>query len=131
MDSYALTNLSRADLELFLTRRYINQTTKQRLEKLIDLRVQINQINAKLEGFDDEVEKIEDDQKRLRENIEALSKTPEAKTLIARYIAKANDQETRLETMEKERKSLEAEKERIERELIIEIKNFEVQPSTE
>ncbi len=126
MDSYALTNLSRADLELFLTRRYINQATKQRLEKLIDLRVQINQISAKLEGFDDEVEKIEADQKRLRENIEALSKTPEAKTLIARYIAKANDQETRLETMEKERKSLEAEKERLERELIIEIKNFEV-----
>lgn len=126
MDSYALTNLSRADLELFLTRRYINQATKQRLEKLIDLRVQINQIDAKLEGFDDEVEKIEADQKRLRENIEALSKTPEAKTLIARYIAKANDQETRLETMEKERKSLEAEKERLERELIIEIKNFEV-----
>lgn len=126
MDSYALTNLSRADLELFLTRRYINQATKQRLEKLIDLRVQINQIDAKLEGFDDEVEKIEADQKRLRENIEALSKTPEAKTLIARYIAKANDQETRLETMEKERKSLAAEKERLERELIIEIKNFEV-----
>ncbi|CAN5287531.1 hypothetical protein BH20ACI1_BH20ACI1_06710 [soil metagenome] len=94
MDSYALTNLSRADLELFLTRRYINQTTKQRLEKLIDLRVQINQIDAKLEGFDDEAEKIEADQKRLRENIEALSKTPEAKTLIARYITKANDQET-------------------------------------
>ncbi len=131
MDSYALTNLSRADLKLFLTRRYINQATKQRLEKLIDLRVQINQIDAKLEGFDNEVEKIEDDQKRLRENIEALSKTPEAKTLIARYIAKANDQETRLETIEKERKSLEAEKEQLERELITEIKNFEVQPNTE
>ncbi len=131
MDSYALTNLSRADLELFLTRRYINQATKQRLEKLIDLCVQINQINAKLSGFDDEVEKIEDDQKRLRENIEALSKTPEAKTLIARYIAKANDQETRLETMEKERQSLAVEKERLERELAIEIKNFEVQPNTQ
>lgn len=126
MDSYALTNLSRTDLELFLTRRYINQETKQRLEKLIDLRIQINQIDAKLEGFDDEVEKIEADQKRLRENIEALSKTPEAKTLIARYIAKANDQETRIETIDKERKSLEAEKERLGRELAIEIKNFEI-----
>ncbi len=126
MDSYALTNLSRTDLELFLTRGYIKQETKQRLEKLIDLRVQINQIDAKLQGFDDEVEKIEADQKRLRENIEALSKTPEAKTLIARYIAKANDQETRIETIDKERKSLEADKERLGRELAIEIKNFEI-----
>jgi len=124
MDSYALTNLSRTDLELFLTRRYINAETKQRLEKLIDLRTQINQINAKLETFDDEKEKIEDDQKRLRENIEALSKTPEAKTLIARYIAKANDQETRLETMEKERKTLEAERERLEAELANAIRAF-------
>ena len=126
MDSYALTNLSRTELELFLTRRYINQETKQRLEKLIDLRVQINQIDAKLQGLDEEVEKIEADQKRLRENIEALSKTPEAKTLIARYIAKANDQETRIETIEKERKSLSTDKERLERELTIEIKNFEI-----
>lgn len=126
MDSYALTNLSRTDLELFLTRRYINQETKQRLEKLIDLRIQINQIDVKLQGFDDEIEKIEADQKRLRENIEALSKTPEAKTLIARYIAKANDQETRIETIDKDRKSLEAEKERLGRELAIEIKNFEI-----
>lgn len=127
MDSYALTNLSRAELELFLNRRYINEQTKQRLEKLIDLRIQINQIDAKLEGFNDEVEKIEADQKRLRENIETLSKTPEAKTLIARYISKANDQETRLETIEKERKALEADKARLEIELAAEIKNFEIQ----
>ena len=126
MDSYALTNLSRADLELFLTRRYINAETKQRLEKLIDLRIQINQINAKLETFDDEVEKIEEDQKRLRENIETLSKTPEAKTLITRYIAKANDQETRIETMEKERKTLESEKIRLESELVSAIRAFNI-----
>jgi hypothetical protein len=106
MDSYALTNLSRTDLELFLTRRYINAETKARLEKLIDLRMQMNQIDQKLQTFEDEAEKIEEDQKRLRENIEALSKTPEAKTLIARYIAKAGDQETRLEAMERERKTL-------------------------
>ncbi len=124
MDSYALTNLSRTDLELFLSRKYINAETKLRLEKLINLRIQINQIDAKLETFDDEVEKIEADQKRLRENIETLSKTPEAKTLIARYIAKANDQETQLETMEKERKSLESDKQRLENELANEIRNF-------
>jgi hypothetical protein len=126
MDSYALTNLTRTDLELFLTRRYINAETKQRLEKLIDLRIQINQINARLETFDDEKEKIEEDQKRLRENIETLSKTPEAKTLIARYIAKANDQETQLETFEKERKTLEAELNRLENELAAAIRAFSI-----
>lgn len=124
MDSYALTNLSRTDLELFLSRRYINAETKQRLEKLIDLRIQINQIDVKIQSFEEEEEKISDDQKRLRENIEALSKTPEAKTLIARYISKANDQESRLEAIENERKTLEVERQRLEAELSAAIRAF-------
>ena len=126
MESYQLTQLSRVDLQLFVTKRYINEETRARLEKLIDLRSQLSQISAKLNGFDDEVEKIEEDQKRLRENIEALSKTPEAKTLIARYIAKANDQETRLEEMEKERKTLNEQQSQLTRDLANAIRVFEV-----
>lgn len=124
LDSYELSDLSRTNLEMFIARRYINNETKARLEKLIDLRTRINQINSKLESFDDEVEKIEDDQKRLRENIETLSKTPEAKTLIARYIAKASDQETRLETMEKERQTMIVNKQKLEAELANAIRAF-------
>ena len=124
MDSYALTNLSRPDLELFLSLKYITAETKQRLEKLIDLRIQINQVAANLAALNEEVRKIGEDQKRLRENIETLSKTPEAKVLVARYIAKANDQETRLEAIEKERQTLESERIRLENELANEIRTF-------
>ena len=88
--------------------------------------MQIAEIETKLGSFDDEVEKIEADQKRLRENIEALSKTPEAKTLITRHISKANDQETQLEDMEKQRKALQAQKEKLSQDLATEIRNFEV-----
>lgn len=126
MDNYQLTSLSRTDLQLFVSQKYINEATRERLEKLIDLRVKIADIQARLESFDNEVEKIEADQKRLRENIEALSKTPEAKTLIARYIAKAGEQETRLEEMEKERKTLEAEQTRLENDLGREIRAFAI-----
>lgn len=126
MDSYQLTSLSKADLELFVSRRYIDDETRLKLAKLIDIRSSIAQFDNKLETFDDEVEKIENDQKRLRENIESLSRTAEAKTLIARYIAKANDQESRLEQMEKDRKTMTAEKERLERELANEIRSFSI-----
>jgi hypothetical protein len=126
MDSYQLTSLSRTDLSLFISRRYIDETTKARLEKLIDLRTRINQIEAKLESFDDEIENIGNDQKRLRENIEALSKTAEAKSLISRYIEKVNQQETRLEQIENERKSLQAEQQKLEGELSKEVRNFEI-----
>ena len=126
MDSYQLSSLTSRDLELFLSRRYIDSVTQLKLQKLIDLRVKINQINTKMEAFDDEEEKISEDQKRLRENIETLSKTPEAKTLITRYVEKVNTQETRLEAMVKERQTLETERKTLEFELANEIRNFEL-----
>jgi hypothetical protein len=127
MESYNLTSLTRPQIEIFLSRRYIDAATKAKLEKLIDLRTQITQIEVRLEGFEDEEGNIAADQKRLRENIEALSKTPEAKQLITRYIQKADEQESRLEQITKERKTLQQEKERIERELASEIRSFELE----
>lgn len=126
MDSYQLTSLSKVDLALFVSRKYIDEAVRARLEKIIDIRSQIAEIDRKLATFNDEVEKIEGDQKRLRENIESLAKTAEAKSLIARYIAKAGEQETRLEEMEKERKTLVADKEKLEVELATEIRIFEI-----
>jgi hypothetical protein len=124
VDSYQIGNLSKTDLELFVQRKYITAETRAALEKFIDLRSQIYQISSRLEAFDNEEEKISDDQKRLRENIEALAKTPEAKTLIARYIAKANEQESRLEAIDKERKTLLQQKDSLENELGVEIRKF-------
>jgi hypothetical protein len=126
MDSYVLRDLKQTDVELFIKQNYINQETRRKLENLINLRAQINQINAKIKSFDEEEERIAEDQKRLRENIEALAKTAEAKQLIARYVAKANEQETRLESIAKERQTLQTERERLERELANEIRAFTV-----
>lgn len=126
METYALTNISQNEIQLFLSRKYIDEAMKQKLEKLIAIRQQINQLEQKQEALEDEEEKISADQKRLRENIEALAKTPEAKTLITRYISKANDQETRLEAIEKETAQLQAEQEKLQRDLAVEIRNFEI-----
>lgn len=125
MDSYQLSSLSRNDLALFITHRYIDEATRAKLEKLIDLRIRIAQTETKLEAFEQEVERISDDQKRLRENIEALSKTPEAKTLITRYIEKVNNQESRLEQIEKEQQNLETEKQKLETEFAVLIRDFQ------
>lgn len=126
MDKYDLATLSPKDLDIFVTSRYIDEAVRARLAKLIDLRMKINEINAKLALSEEENEAITKDQERFRENIEALVKTPEAKQLIARYIAKANDQESRLEQLTRERQTITNEKETLERELAVEIKNFEV-----
>ncbi len=126
MDSYQLASFSQQQLDLFISRRYIDAAVRQKLEKLIALRGSINLVSQKMQLLTAEVTSITQDQARFRENIESLAKTPEAKQLITRYIAKANEQETRLEQIEAERKAAQAEKERLERELAVEIKNFEV-----
>ncbi|MBL8180420.1 MAG: hypothetical protein JNL64_02280, partial [Blastocatellia bacterium] len=125
-ESFQLTTLNRNDLQLFFSKGYINTETREQLEKIIDIRSQIAQIDGTLQSFDQEVRQIEDDQKRIRENIEALSKTPEAKVLIARYIAKANDQETRIEDIGKQRKTLNAQKTQLQAELAAAIRRFTV-----
>jgi hypothetical protein len=126
MDKYNLSSFSPKDLDGFIMSKSIDEPTRQRLAKLIDLRMKINEIDAKLESTEKETEEITKDQDRFRENIDALSKTPEARQLIARYIAKANDQESRLEQISKDRQTLTTDKEKLEQALAVEIKNFEV-----
>lgn len=126
MDKYGLSTLSPKDLDLFLAARVIDDATRTKMSKLIDLRMQINAIDAKLMSNEKETAEITKDQERFRENIESLAKTPDAKQLIVRYIAKANDQESRLEQITKDKRTLLADKDRLERELAVEIKNFEI-----
>lgn len=124
MDSYQLSALTYDDLDLFIKRRYIDEATKQRLAKLVDLKIESLSIQNKLAALEDEEEAISKDQSRLRENMESLPKTPEAKQLITRYISKANEQETRIEAISKERAKLKEDFVRLQTELAIEIKNF-------
>ena len=126
VDSYQLGSINQNQLQLFVSQRYITDDTRTKLEGLIALRSQIGRLVTRLDELNEETNKIAEDQKRLRENIESLAKTPEAKSLIARYIAKANEQETRLEEMEKERKAISEEKEKLERDLAAAITAFEI-----
>lgn len=126
MDSYQLTKLTRENLDLFVRQRSISNDVRQKLEKLIDLRARISEIEEDLTVLKLDESAISADQARLRENIEALAKTPEAKQLINRYIAKANEQETRIEQIAKERQTFIAERERLERELAAAIRAFEI-----
>jgi hypothetical protein len=53
----------------------------------------------------------------LRENIKALKDTAEARQLIARYVAKAGDQESRIEQLTADRKTVVEERARLQEEL--------------
>lgn len=117
MDNYALVDFSRQDLDLFISRNYIDAATRAILEKIIDLKSQIAAAEARIEAIDQEVTEIGTDQTRLRDNIKALTATAEAKQLITRYVAKADTQETRLEQLNKDKQAQHVEAVRLEQEL--------------
>src|SRR5437879_11773849 len=95
MDSYALLNFSRQDLELFVSRNYIDATARAVLEKIIDIKSRMAAAEARVEAIDLEITEIGTDQQRLRDNIKALTATAEARQLITRCVSKAATQETR------------------------------------
>jgi hypothetical protein len=105
MDSYQLANLTSRDVELFVTSNYIDAAMRAELEKLIEMKSRMGKENSRIEALNKEAGEIGDDQKRLRENIATLKNTNEAKQLVARYIAKAGEQETRLEQIAKEKRA--------------------------
>jgi Carboxypeptidase regulatory-like domain len=117
MDSYALMNFSRPDLELFIARNYIDAATRALLEKILDLKSRMTMTNSRIEAIDKEVVEIGEDQGRLRDNIKALTATAEAKQLISRYVTKADTQETRLEQLNKDKKTLNDERAGLQGEL--------------
>jgi hypothetical protein len=105
METYELTSFGRSQLELFVRLNYVDDAARLTLEKIIALKDRIAATDAQLHLIDRETSEIGQDQQRLRDNIKALTTTAEARQLIARYIAKAGDQETRLEQLTKDKQA--------------------------
>ncbi|HYP26022.1 MAG TPA: hypothetical protein VE262_04820 [Blastocatellia bacterium] len=125
VDNYALSSLSPRDVQVFISRNYVDDATRAAFEKILEIKGRIASAEARMGELDREAKEISADQDRLRENIKALGQTGEARQLIARYIAKAGEQETRLEQISAERKAAEAERGRLQSELEASIRALE------
>src|SRR2546421_5199505 len=74
-ETYALMSISLDTIQLFISRHYIDDATRAALQNILDLRSRVAASDAHIASIDKEIREIGDDQKRLRENIEALTKT--------------------------------------------------------
>ncbi|HEX8686618.1 MAG TPA: carboxypeptidase regulatory-like domain-containing protein, partial [Pyrinomonadaceae bacterium] len=116
-ETYALSNVTAEQIQLFVSRRYIDDATRAALQNVLDLKARLAAAVSRVASVDRETAEIGADQRRLRENIEALAKTAEARQLIARYVQKADQQETRLEQLAREKQEAEAERARLQSQL--------------
>lgn len=126
MDTYQLSNLTTDDIKLFVAKGYVDAAAQAALEKIMEIKGKIAAVDARAQAADREAAEIAADQARLRENIKALSKEAEARQLIARYVAKATEQETRIEQLASERKALGAERAGLQAELNAAILNLKL-----
>ncbi len=117
METYSLSDFTRPQLDLFFSRRYVDEATRATIQNLIDLKTRVAALDARRAAIDREIGEIGADQQRLRENIEALTKTAEARQLITRYISKADQQETRIEELTKEKQTVAEERSRVQSQL--------------
>jgi hypothetical protein len=117
VDAFYTSQMTGETLAVFAARGYVDDAAKAVLTDIVEIRTKIATLEEALTANQEEVEKIKEDQDRLRDNIDSLKETAEARSLIARYIAKADAQETRLEQLDAERVKATAEKQRLEKEL--------------
>jgi hypothetical protein len=124
---YQITNLTNDQIEIFLQQRSISPEIEQAFRKIIDQKGKVSALDAEITNRDDETQKIYDDQQRLRENLKALKGSAEERALTQRYTQQLNDQETRLEAIQRELTDLQAKRDAAQEEVDKTIENLSLE----
>ncbi|MBI3405253.1 MAG: carboxypeptidase regulatory-like domain-containing protein [Acidobacteria bacterium] len=114
---YEIGRVDSNQIELFLKQKSLNPAIEQALRKIVEQKGHVAGLAAQASGLEEQMKEIFDDQQRLRENIKALKGSSEEKELLIRYTRQLNEQETRLDTLKKEKAALEKKKQQAEADL--------------
>ncbi len=115
--TYALTNITTNDIQIFVKSNYLTPQMRQALDGIADLKTQISQLARQTAEKQSEIHTITRDQERMRENLRALGKTEEEKQLVQRYVAKIAQGEDQLERLRLEEKKLKDDRDSFQRQL--------------
>jgi hypothetical protein len=100
--TYQLANLNNEQIALFVRQKTINPEIEAAFRKIVEQKDRVASLQEELNRREAETQKIYDDQQRLRENLKALKGSAEERALTQRYTQQLADQETRLETIQRE-----------------------------
>ena len=99
---YAITNITDAEIKLFLDQKMINPEVEKALRKIISQKNDVAVIDAVITGRRGQITSISEDQQRVRENMKALKGSAEEKALVERYVRQLNEQEDRMQSLRHE-----------------------------
>ena len=124
--TYALSNITTKDIQVFIKANYLTPQLKQTLENITELKTQIAVLSSEITGKQNELSTIARDHERMRENLRALGKSEEEKQLVQRYVSKLSQSEDQLEGLRQEEKKLQVERNNLQRQLDERVKKLAI-----
>jgi hypothetical protein len=111
-NTYELSNLDEDQIALFIKNGTITPEMSQALGKITAQKAVVAKLEQEMEDRQKDIDRIVEDQGRLRENMKALRGSAEEKALLQRYTKQLDDQETQLETLRKKIQDTEAQRDK-------------------
>ena len=110
--TYAISNITAEQVELFVKSKTITPEMAQALHKIMDQKAVVAKLEDEMENRQKDIDRIVEDQGRLRENMKALRGSAEEKALLQRYTKQLDEQETQLEALRKAIRDTEAQRDK-------------------
>jgi Carboxypeptidase regulatory-like domain len=117
---YELTDLDDdhvKQLNLLVADNRITPALKEAIQRILQKKSEVDQIESQSAERKRQMDTIEKDQARLRENMKALKGSAEERALIQRYTGELNSQEDRLAALTKEKEDLDRKQAQAQNEL--------------
>jgi hypothetical protein len=108
--SYQLSNLNEDQIGVFIKQGTITPEMAEELKKITAQRAVVTKLEEEMENRQKDIDRIVEDQGRLRENMKALRGSAEEKALLQRYTRQLDEQETQLDVLRKKIKDTEAQR---------------------
>jgi len=99
--TFELANLDDQQIAVFVKQGTITPEMAQALGKISAQKAVVAKLEEEMENRQKDIDRIVEDQGRLRENMKALRGSAEEKALLQRYTKQLDEQETKLETLRK------------------------------
>src|SRR5467141_2900226 len=110
--SYELSNLNEDQIAMFVKQGTITGEMAEALKKITAQKTVVAQLEEEMENRQKDIDRIVEDQGRLRENMKALRGSAEEKALLQRYTRQLDEQETQLDTLRKKIQDTEAQRDK-------------------
>ena len=127
--SYQLSSLNENQISLFVKQGTITREMAQALAKITSQKAAVAKLEEDMESRQKDIDRIVEDQGRLRENMKALKGTAEEKALVQRYTKQLDEQENQLEALRKNIQATEAQRDKANAELENMIQDLQIEAS--